>query len=79
MVIITVNIFGREIERNYSKWHIFQFSWNEKKNTLQKQDLGDILNFRSSTLFVCSTLFVILLLFTFFSYIILVYNKERIL
>ena len=31
MVIIAMNIFGRQIERNYSTRHIFQFSWKWKK------------------------------------------------
>ncbi len=39
MVIITVEIFGSEIEQKLSKGRIFQFSWNEK-NYHTKNETG---------------------------------------
>ncbi len=41
MVIITVKIFGSEIEQKLSSWRIFQFSWNEK-NYHTKNETGEL-------------------------------------
>ncbi len=41
MVIITVEIFGSEIEQKLSKGRIFQFSWNEK-NYNPRDETGEL-------------------------------------
>ncbi len=41
MVIITVEIFGSEIEQKLSKGRILQFSWNEK-NYHAKNEIGEL-------------------------------------
>ena len=45
MVIITVEIFGSEIEQELSKGRILQFSLNEKNYHTKKRARGVIIDF----------------------------------